>query len=205
MQKTLAVISIAALVAGCASNHKEHSGSPGANSQETVGGASGTLAAQDATFIQEAAQGGMTEVREGQLAQKNTQNDAVRTFGQRLITDHGKANQELRQIAKNKGAAVPTSLGKNQEQYDRLAALKDADFDKAFKEQSIKDHQGAIKLFEQQTQQGSDADLKAFAQKHLPHLREHLAMAQQLGGGGQTEATPTSGTTDSPSSTTQQK
>ena len=177
MQKTLLAISLAALVAGCA---KDERGAPDAGSQNVVGGASGTLAAQDSTFIQEASQGGMAEVREGELAIKNAQSDAVKQYGQMLVTDHTKANQELKQIATSKGASMPTDLGKHQAHFDRLAALKGQEFDQAFKEQAIKDHEEAIRLFEKQTQQGANAELKAFAQKHLPHLRHHLTMAQQL-------------------------
>jgi putative membrane protein len=198
MQKTLLVIALAALAAGCASKHERHSGAPGATSQQAVGGASDTLAAQDATFIQEASQGGMAEVREGELATKNSQNDAFKQYGQKLITDHTKANEELKQIATTKGASIPTDLGKHQAHYDRLAALKDDQFDQAFKEQAIKDHEEAIRVFQQQAQQGSDQQLKAFAQKHLPNLREHLTMAQKLGEGQATETT-----TEPP--TTQQK
>jgi putative membrane protein len=178
MQKTLFAVTLAALVAGCAS--KDEQGAPGSGSQNVIGGASGTLAAQDATFIQHASQSGMAEVRQGELTAQNGESEAVKRYGQTLVTDHTKANQELKQIATTKGASVATDLGKHQATYDRLSALKGRDFDQAFKEQAIKDHEEAIRLFEQQTQQGSDAELKAFAQKHLPHLRQHLTMAQQM-------------------------
>ena len=198
MQKTLLAISLAVLAAGCASNKEQ--GAPDSNSQQVVGGASGTLAAQDATFVREASQGGMAEIKQGQFAAKNAENDAVKQYGQKLVTDHTKANQELKQLATSKGASIPTEIGKHQASCDRLAALKGREFDQAFKEQTIKDHEEAIRIFEQQTQQGSDAELKAFAQKHLPHLRQHLTMAQQLQVG---QAESTSTTTESP--TTQQK
>jgi putative membrane protein len=203
MQKTLIALSIAALLAGCASNDQD-SGAPDSSSQNVVGGAGGTLAAQDATFVQQAGQSGMAEVRIGQLAAKNGQSEAVKQYGQKLVTDHTKANQELKQIATSKGASVPTDLGKHQAHYDRLAALQGAEFDKAFKQHAIKDHEEAIRLFEKQGQQGSDAELKAFAQKHLPHLREHLTMAQQINA-GQTDDTGSQSQSTTEGSTTQQK
>ena len=188
MQKTLIAISVAVLVAGCASNDDQ--GAPDSSSQNVVGGASGTLAAQDATFVRDAGQSGMAEVKEGQLALQNAESDAVKKYGQMLVTDHTKANQELKRIATTKGASIPTDIGKHQAHHDSLSALKGRAFDQAFKEQAIKDHEEAIRLFEVQTQQGGDQDLKAFAQKQLPHLRHHLTMAQQLQVGEAEETTP---------------
>jgi putative membrane protein len=200
MQRLWIAIGIAALAAGCATEDQD-SGAPGSTSQQVVGGASGTLAAQDATFLQAAGQSGMAEVRMGQLAETNAQSQAVKQYGQKLVTDHTKANQELKQIATTKGATIPSDLGKHQADWDRLAALKGAEFDKAFKEQAIRDHEEVIRLFEKQGQQGSDAELKAFAQKHLPHLREHLTSAKQLNVGQAETTTEPEGKT----STTQQK
>lgn len=191
MKKTLIALSIATLIIGCATDDSENMGAPD-RSTEAVGGASGTLAAQDSTFAREAMQAGMAEVKMGQLAAKNSQNEAVRKYGQRLVDDHTKANQELKQIASRKSVSIESQLSQqHQSALDRLTGLKDNEFDQAFKQQAIQDHQKVIQLFEKQSQQGSDADLKAYAQKHLPHLREHLTMAQQLGGTDKGETSPT--------------
>jgi putative membrane protein len=186
MHKTLLAVTVVILAAGCARDRDTSKGAE--NSSDTVGGVSGRLAASDETFVREAGQSGMAEVKEGQLATKNSQNDAVRRYGQTLIADHTKANDELKQIVSRKGSGVSADLGKHQAAYDRLAALTGPEFDKAFKDQAIKDHEQAIRLFEQQAQQGSDPDLKAFAQKYLPHLRHHLTLAQQLAVGQRSES-----------------
>ena len=203
MQKSLLIIALALFAAGCAKDREM--GAPDSSSQKVVGGASGTLAAQDATFVTEAAQSGNAEVKIGQLAAKNSETDAIRRFGQTMVTDHTKMNQELKQIATRKAASVPTDLGKHQAHYDQLAALKGGEFDAAFKEHEIKDHEEAVQLFEKQSQQGGDADLKAFAQKHLAHLREHLTKAQQLPGGQTTDESSTTTQQNSDTPTTQQK
>jgi hypothetical protein len=70
--------------------------------------------------------------------------------------------------------------GNLQNSLDRLAGLKGGQFDAAFKQQVIADHEKVIVLFEEQAKHGTDPDLKAFAQKYLPHLREHVEMARAL-------------------------
>ena len=57
-----------------------------------------------------------------------------------------------------------------------------AAFDRGFIDAQVKAHQEAIALFEQQAKSGSDAEIKAFAQKQLPGLRNHLKQAQDLQG-----------------------
>ncbi|HUQ87024.1 MAG TPA: DUF4142 domain-containing protein [Vicinamibacterales bacterium] len=55
-----------------------------------------------------------------------------------------------------------------------------AAFDEGFTAAQVKAHQDAIALFDQQTKIGSDSELKAFAAKQLPQLRDHLREAQEL-------------------------
>ena len=87
-------------------------------------GASDTVAAADRQFVEKAAVGGMTEVELGNLAQSNAASDQVKQFGARMAQDHGKANDELKQVATTKGIDVPTSLDKkNQAIVDRMKKL----------------------------------------------------------------------------------
>ena len=132
----------------------------------------------------------------GKLAAKNTTNEAVRNLGKKIVEDHSQANGELEQILASKAMLTQTEPNQAQKtSLDKLAGLKDAEFDQAFKQQAIQDHEKAIQLFEKQAQQGADVELKTFAQKHLPHLREHLTMAQQLEVGNQTQ-TPVDDTSE---------
>ncbi|MDB6055351.1 MAG: hypothetical protein JWN25_2874 [Verrucomicrobiales bacterium] len=138
----------------------------------------------DQKFMQEAALGGLQEVEMGHLAEIHGQSQAVKDFGRKLVEDHGKANDELNQLAKNKGIVLSelagTKKGKQSDADQHLAKLAGADFDKAFASHMVKDHEMDIKKFEHQAAKGTDPEIKAFAEKCLPTLREHLAAAKKL-------------------------
>jgi len=139
-----------------------------------------TLSKKDVKFINDAAEGGLMEVRMGELAQQKGQSPDVKSFGQRLVTDHTKANEELKQLASGKGVTVPSQLDdKHQKMLDKLSNA--SDFDKTFKDMAIKDHKKDIKEFEKASKKCDDADLKAWIAKTLPTLQDHLSMAEQLG------------------------
>lgn len=139
-----------------------------------------TLSKKDIAFINDAAEGGMMEVQMGRLAEQKGQSGDVKAFGQRLVTDHTKANDELKQLASSKGVTLPTNhADKHQKMLDKLSSA--SDFDKSFKEMAVKDHKKDIKEFEKASKKCDDAELKAFATKTLPTLQEHLRMAEQLG------------------------
>ena len=138
------------------------------------------LAADDA-FVQNAAMGGLAEVEAGGLAQQRGSSDAVKQFGTQMVTDHTKANDELKTIASSKSIQVPDAPdAKHQAAKTALAAKSGRSFDQAFKAQMVADHKATIALFERESKSGSDPDLKAFATKTLPDLRGHLKMAMAL-------------------------
>jgi putative membrane protein len=117
----------------------------------------------------------------GKLAAPNTKNEAVRRLAHRLVEDHAQAEKELSRIFARKSLRAEPKLAEHLENsITRLAALKGGEFDRAFKQQVIENHEKAIALFEKQAYQGEDPDLKAFAQKQLPHWREHLETARGL-------------------------
>ena len=139
----------------------------------------GKVAAADRRFIEKAAVGGMAEVELGKLAQTNGASDQVKQFGARMSEDHAKANDELKEIASTKGVEVPTSLDKKTHAtVDKMKTLTGAAFDKAYMSDMVADHKEDIALFQSESLSGQDADVKAFAGKTLPTLREHLRMAQ---------------------------
>src|SRR5450432_1540679 len=91
--------------------------------QQTTGSGH-TSATTDDAFVKKAAQGGMAEVKLGQLAVDNGSNDAVKQFGQRMVTDHTKANGELKDAAAKENISVPTDINaKDQAIYDSLSKL----------------------------------------------------------------------------------
>jgi len=139
-----------------------------------------TLTKADSKFITDAAEGGLMEVRAGELAQQKGQSADVKALGQRLVTDHSKANDELKQLASSKGITVASQLpDHHQKMLDKLSNA--SDFDKAFKDMAVKDHKKDIKEFEHALKKSNDTELKAWISKTLPNLQEHLRMAEQLG------------------------
>jgi len=148
------------------------------------GSANSQLAPEDASFVREAVQAGLTEVKLGTLAVQNGQDQNVKTFAQKLASDHTAANQELQQIAAQKGMQLPTVIdAREMLTLKRLSSLSGTEFDRAFAQDAVKAHEQAVKLFQKEAQSGQDPELKAFAQKKLPMLREHLAMARQMDSG----------------------
>jgi putative membrane protein len=167
-----------------------------------AGETSGQLSADDAKFVKTAAQSGMMEVRMGQLITESAQSKALRDFGQRLVTDHTKANQELTEMAARKGVSPPTQPAeKHEKMLDQLSKLKGSEFDRAAIQHGVMHHQEDVQLFERATQSLKDAELKAFAEKTLPVLKQHLELAKGL------QSNVTTGTQSSSDSqqSTQQK
>ncbi len=135
----------------------------------------------DAKFIREAASGGMMEVMLGQLATTNSQNPDVRKFGEQMVADHTKANKELMAVAQSKGIKVPTTMDeKCQAMCEKLKALKGAEFDKAYMAHMVKDHENDVSEFTKYSKDATDEQVKAFATKTLPTLKEHLQMSREV-------------------------
>jgi len=177
----------------------------GSSSSQTSTNASSQLSTTDQQFIKEAAQGGMAEVQMGRLAAKNAESDAVKQLGQKLVQDHSKANQELKKIASQKGVTLTADIGsENKSTLDHLKTLKGKEFDQAFIQHAVEDHQKDIQKFQQAAQQLQDSDLKSFAQKTLPTLQEHLQMAKSAQSSASTGSSSSSDTGTS-SGTSSQK
>jgi putative membrane protein len=160
--------------------------SSGQQNQNTSGQGTGTaLGSADRKFVMEAAMGGMKEVELGRLAAERGSSDAVKQFGQKMVDDHSRANSELVQLSSGKGITLPTALdAKHQAVMTRMGALSGAEFDRAYATEMVKDHNKTVALFQRQASRGTDSDLKAFAQRTLPTLQEHLQMARTLPSGG---------------------
>lgn len=136
---------------------------------------------QDDKFFHQAASGGMLEVELGRLAAEKASNAQVKAFGQRMVTDHGKANQQLMQIATSMRKQVPTQLlPEHRAHRDQLSRLSGAEFDRMYMQHMVMEHKKDVTGFEQQAQRGTVPELRSFAQQTLPVLREHMTMAQQL-------------------------
>lgn len=138
----------------------------------------------DKKFAREAALGGLTEVELGKLAAQKGSTDAVKQFGQKLVDDHTKANDELKSVASAQSINIPDALdSKHQAHINKLSKLSGPAFDRAFAKDQVKDHEQDIRDFQQEAQNGNNPAVKDFAAKTLPTLKEHLSMAKDLNNG----------------------
>src|SRR5882757_4092266 len=135
----------------------------------------------DKKFLKDAALGGMTEVELGKLAAEKASNEAVKQFAQKMVEDHSKAVDELKQVAGSQSVRVPDSLdSKHRSRIDKLSKLSGPDFDRAYVKDQLKDHQQDVREFQMEAQNGTDANVKSYAAKTLPTLQQHLEMAKNL-------------------------
>jgi putative membrane protein len=131
------------------------------------------------TFIQKAAEGGMAEVELGNLAAQKASSPAVKKFGQRMVTDHTRINDQLKPIASKQGVTLPSTLdAKDQELKDRLDKLSGHDFDRTYMEAMVKDHYADVSEFRKEAHHGHNPDVKSFAASALPTLQAHLQLAE---------------------------
>jgi putative membrane protein len=153
--------------------------STSSNTMSSMNEKASTVSSGDRKFMEKAAQGGMAEVQLGKLATQKAESDQVKQFGQRMVDDHSKANQQLKQLASTKGVTLPTSLDKtSQHEYDKLSKLSGAQFDREYMDHMVSDHKKDISEFKSEAKKAKDADVKQFASSTLPTLEEHLNLAQ---------------------------
>ena len=141
----------------------------------------GQLNSKDYKFACSAATGGMTEIQLGQIAAQKTANSSVKDFADMMVKDHTDANQQLTQLAAQKGATLPTSISTPEKrEIERLQALNGTDFDKAYLNRMVSDHKKAVSEYQQAIKDSRDPDVQTFASKTLPTLQEHLSKAMEL-------------------------
>lgn len=137
--------------------------------------ADSSLSHFDKGFFEKAAKSGMKEVAVSQAAMDRLMNPQVRDFANSMVSDHTAANNELSALAARKGVTLPVADPKYTEKWGQ----KDKNVDKAYIHEMVDDHEEAVKLFEKASK-SDDPDIAAFAQKTLPALQHHLAMAKSL-------------------------
>jgi putative membrane protein len=177
-----AVLSAAVAATGCAGHHTSMGAGPSAAPAATSGTA--RLAAPDLAFVALAAGTDMYEIQASRLAQTRATNAQVRSYAQMLEQHHTATSNELMTLVRAKGATPPTALpADKQARIDQLSRLSGAAFDREYiRMTGVQDHQAAIGQFEQASRTLADRDLKAFAEKSLPILRQHLQQAQGIAG-----------------------
>jgi putative membrane protein len=154
-------------------------------SHDQMGMKSGSMAngmsTADEHFVKKAAQGGMAEVELGELAQQKAASPEVKRFAQRMVTDHTKANDELKQVASEKNITLPQSLdAKDEATKKKLSALSGEQFDRAYMNDMVNDHTKDVSEFKQESTSAKDPAIKNFAASTLPTLEDHLKEARQI-------------------------
>lgn len=135
---------------------------------------------EDAQFAVAAADGGMLEVELGKLAQSNASSQLVKDFGNKIIEDHSKANEEMKAIALSKSITLPEALSEsNLKKVDKLSKKTGEEFDKDYIDLMVSDHKEDISAFEKEAEKGNDAEIKTYASGKLPTLKHHLQMAEE--------------------------
>lgn len=134
----------------------------------------------DADFAVKTADAGMTEIQAGNLAQQMGMAKDVKDYGAMMVKDHTEAADKLKALAASKNITLPTTLSPDaQKTVDDLQKKQGKDFDKAYIDQMISDHKKVISAFEDESKNGSDADIRAFADNTLHTLRHHLDEAEK--------------------------
>ncbi|MBV9654260.1 MAG: DUF4142 domain-containing protein [Acetobacteraceae bacterium] len=144
-----------------------------------------TLSTSDTTFINEAAAGGLAEVKLGELASQRGGTKAVRQFGQQMVHDHTPVNDELMQLAQRKQLSPSTTLdAANQAIYDRLSGERGRAFDQDYLSGQLAAHQDQLQLFQNEAQNGTDPQVRAFAQQHVGVIQRHVEELQRMTAAG---------------------
>lgn len=135
----------------------------------------------DTTFIKKAADGGMTEVELGKVAEKNGQRDDVKSFGSQMVKDHGKAGDNLKSVASKMNVTVPDKVSaKHRAMIDKMSKMSGAAFDTAYIKAMVEDHEKDVAEFEKARGQVSNEDLKKFIDDTVPVIKGHLEMVKKM-------------------------
>jgi putative membrane protein len=137
--------------------------------------------ANDVEFALAVADGGKLQVQLAELALKKGNSQHVKKFAEAVLSEHSKANTELRKLAAQKSISIPVALSnKNQRKYNELSKKKEKVFDEAYAEAMVKDHMDIVEAFKEEAANGKDAELKKWAKEKIPVLEHHLAMSRNL-------------------------
>ena len=169
---------------GTAATNRDTTANSTTSASSTRTGSDSKVASGDQTMMRDISYSNISEVAAGKLALEKSQSDDVKSFAQKMIDDHTKAQQELQTLADGKGVKLPTEPdAKHKAMAKTLSGLKGDAFDKRYlKEGGLNDHQKTHKLLEKVQAKAKDADLKAYAAKTIAAVDQHLTMAQETAG-----------------------
>ena len=137
----------------------------------------------DAAAMKQLAQGNLAEIEAGKLAAAKAQSPDVKSFGQKMVEDHGKMLEDLKTLAKAKGVALPDALSLKDLAEKKMLERHSADFDQHYMQEMVKDHEKDLKEVQDLAAKTKDADFKAALEKASGKIKEHLQLAQRLSQG----------------------
>ena len=145
----------------------------------TLGAAPALAASMTPEFARQAAQGGMAEVQMSRLAADRANDPEVRDFARRMIDDHSRANDQLERIARQRGWVLPQRPdAEHRAMMRRLRQRNGRDFDRAYMQAMVADHNATVMHFRRYARNGDDRRLRNWAQRTLPTLVEHRHLAR---------------------------
>lgn len=135
----------------------------------------------DDSFFRHAAEAGMAEIKDAQLAQEKSSNQAVKDFAARMIQDHTMAADQLKSLADMENVKLPEHMSAGETaEHAKLDVLTGDAFDKAYIRGQLTAHHRAVALFTKESQSGQDAGAMMFATQTLPTLKAHLKAARMV-------------------------
>ncbi len=150
---------------------QDSSGAPGDTGQQM----------RDKIFVRKAVEGGLAEIELGRLAAQKSSSEDVKSFGQKMVDDHTRLNEEMAEIADSIGLKMPRKMGKDaQAEYDRLNSLSGEEFDKEYVAFMVKSHHTDLREFRIASSRTQDSALKTAADNGSKVIREHMAMADKM-------------------------
>ncbi len=156
-------------------------GTPGApRAPGAPGGMAVQVMAPDAAFVLRVADHDARRMAAARLAGTRALDVQVRAFAGRMVTDHTRTSAELMTFARARNIIVKSDPGVAQLVANTFAGMAGASFDVAYASLAVTDHEASVALFEEESRGGKDAELKAWASRTLPTLREHLRLAREL-------------------------
>ncbi|HDZ56280.1 MAG TPA: DUF4142 domain-containing protein [Pseudomonas xinjiangensis] len=134
-----------------------------------------------AEFVDEATAKGIAEIETSKLAIEKSDNTEITSFAEKMIDEHTKANEKMRDLAMEKNLEVSDDATLMDQGKAMILQLRDGeDFNEAYTNNQVVAHEQTIELFETASENVDDEEVRKLAEEMLPKLREHLAKAQEL-------------------------
>lgn len=162
----LIVMSIAAMLFCCRAGWAQNTTNPSQN---------------DKNFMRSAVKGGNAEVALGHLAAQKGSSEDVRQFGEKMVADHQRLADQIRDVARAEGIEPPSGTGgKDKALEAKLKTLSGPEFDKAYLGAMVKDHRADLDAFNKEANRGNDTAIKDAASRGAALIGEHLKLAEEL-------------------------